>query len=655
MSKKKKTKKTSSATKVKKPEKSIKKTVLFSGGLNRVLLIGLLSAAFIILLIVNAAEYLPFIEDDALISLRYAKRLLAGEGLTWTSGRPVEGYSNLLWILAVSFLSMFGPEPLESARILGYIFMSGTLAAPVFYFLRKVTIYNLSAAIAAAAFIAFSGPFAVWTIGGLEQPLLAFLLSWGTVFLLRNIEKEESSFKKMLPAGLLFGLAALTRPDGIIFPVAYAAIYFVWKKFERNALMFSVKLILLPVVFYICQLIFRLLYYGEWVPNTALVKITLSAAYLMHGLEYLLGGFVNHLPLFLLGAFSLIILWQTKRYNVKTALLLGAAAVWIMYIIFIGGDIFPAKRHFIPLILLTVFIVGQGISSLSEIKGDFSRFTLLLLLPFIAAYAYIQYNDGSNLRAKEERWEYEGKALGLVLKKAFSGEQPLAAVTSAGCIPYWSELPSLDMLGLNDYYLPRHPPKNIGRHFLAHDLGDADYILKRKPDIVIFNMAGYGKSANLFAEIDLYKRDEFRREYKAMNILCQEPHRTAVNVFFRKYSPKIGIRRAGDTLIIPGFTIANNPEAAFSMLNSRGELVCVVNRQNPAYLKELRLEPGRWKFTAETNRTDFTASVMEGETRIGSGKNVFYFDYTGSGVFMMGIWGDSSEPVHIKSVYLIRQ
>jgi len=49
-----------------------------------------------------AKEHLPFFADDALISLRYADRLLSGHGLTFTTGEHVEGYSNLLWILVIA-------------------------------------------------------------------------------------------------------------------------------------------------------------------------------------------------------------------------------------------------------------------------------------------------------------------------------------------------------------------------------------------------------------------------------------------------------------------------------------------------------------------------------------------------------------------------
>ena len=50
-------------------------------------------------LAIHANHFLPFIADDALISLRYSQRLLAGQGLTWNPGERVEGYSNLLWVL----------------------------------------------------------------------------------------------------------------------------------------------------------------------------------------------------------------------------------------------------------------------------------------------------------------------------------------------------------------------------------------------------------------------------------------------------------------------------------------------------------------------------------------------------------------------------
>ncbi|MCA9625478.1 MAG: hypothetical protein KC731_40935, partial [Myxococcales bacterium] len=56
------------------------------------------------LLALHARRYLPLVVDDAYISLRYADRLLAGDGLTWTAGEAVEGYSNLAWTLGLAGL-----------------------------------------------------------------------------------------------------------------------------------------------------------------------------------------------------------------------------------------------------------------------------------------------------------------------------------------------------------------------------------------------------------------------------------------------------------------------------------------------------------------------------------------------------------------------
>ena len=46
----------------------------------------LIFAATFGLLCLHTRRYLPFIADDALISLRYAKRFAQGLGLTWNDG-----------------------------------------------------------------------------------------------------------------------------------------------------------------------------------------------------------------------------------------------------------------------------------------------------------------------------------------------------------------------------------------------------------------------------------------------------------------------------------------------------------------------------------------------------------------------------------------
>ena len=66
----------------------------------------------------HAWSYLPFIADDAYISLRYAQRLLNGGGLTFNDGEWVEGYSNLLWVLALALYGRLGGDLVEGLRVL---------------------------------------------------------------------------------------------------------------------------------------------------------------------------------------------------------------------------------------------------------------------------------------------------------------------------------------------------------------------------------------------------------------------------------------------------------------------------------------------------------------------------------------------------------
>ena len=67
-------------------------------------------------------------------------------------------------------------------------------------------------------------------------------------------------------------LICLTRPDGPLWVAATAIVVsFVWNKRAgyTAALMRLAWLMLLPALAVVAQLVFRIAYYGDWVPNTA--------------------------------------------------------------------------------------------------------------------------------------------------------------------------------------------------------------------------------------------------------------------------------------------------------------------------------------------------------------------------------------------------
>lgn len=140
--------------------------------------------------------------------------------------------------------------------------------------------------------------------------------------------------------------------------------------------------------------------------------------------------------------------------------------------------------------------------------------------------------------------------LGETLKSTFP-ENTLIAVTAAGCIPYSSELPTIDMLGLNDYYTPRHPPKNFGTGMLAHELGDANYVLGRNPDVIIYHMGAVPR----FNVGDQMKTNPvFIDNY--VEVLARQSNDEHI-LYFNKYGKSTGIIEKGNAIKIPAYLMSS--------------------------------------------------------------------------------------------------
>jgi len=439
-------------------------------------------------LVVHASYYMPFLSDDALISLRYLHRFLHGEGLTWTDGVRVEGYSNLLWILLLASLGVFKVDLIAAARILGIACMATVMLSALWWYTRTDPLKKAFLPLATGLlFFCLAAPTAVWAIGGLEQPLCAALLGFAIPMCFAVVESDDLRLDKTLLASLMLGLLCITRPDAPIFTVAAVAACILAWRFSQHKRPIRTLLVLLifPVFFYAGQIVFRYFYYGEIVPNTALVKFTPSMNHFILGMQYVANGMLSLAPFSLIAVASMIASLWSRQARGRTILLLAMTVLWLLYVATIGGDIFPSWRHLVPVVVIFTYAIIEGAllaSSYLETKYAGYRPAFVAgMVALFSVYLYFQFTDQRNRQAVLERWEWEGKDIALILKTAFSRQQPLMAVTEAGCLPYWSELPSLDMMGLNDYYLPRHPPKDMGQGLIGHELGDGRYVLDRKP------------------------------------------------------------------------------------------------------------------------------------------------------------------------------
>jgi hypothetical protein len=565
---------------------------------------------FAVLLALHAWHYLPFLSDDALISLRYADRLLEGDGLTWNDGERVEGYSNLLWILFVAVLGLAGIDLIDATRVLGFacsILMMLSLACT--YSQGKGTARFLAPALA-LGFVALAAPMAVWAIGGLEQPLYAALLAIAIASLFRTFDSSVSDRRPALALSLALGLLCLTRPDGPIFTVAVAAALVSASLVSRTRVFTRALALVLavPTAFYLAHLTFRLWYYGELLPNTALVKLSPTGARWRDGWTYFAGGLEMLLPFSVVGLAAIVAstLVSAARARAIALLLLGSA--WSGYVMYIGGDIFPAYRHLVPLVVVLAFALAEGAllatRTLSERPAGLVGVAFIALLLFIP-FGRSQFGDKQSQRAIRERWEWECRDLALTLKQAFWRQQPLVAVTAAGCLPYWSGLPSLDMLGLNDYYLPRHPPSDVGTGFIGHELGDGKYVFERRPDLIVFNV-GSGPHYRSGEELD--RMPEFHSEYVPMT-LSVPGLEFAPTVYVLKSSPKVGvgITRTGSSLSVPGFLLAGTTTA----LNGSNELIAWLSPGASASVTIPDVDPSGWTANVRATNADVLSVDVE--------------------------------------------
>lgn len=498
----------------------------------------------------HARSYLPFMADDAFISLRYADRLLHGQGLTWSDGPRVEGYSNLLWVLTCAAVGLF-TNLVTAARIVAEFTAYTTLAA-----FGIAGAWRWSSAVGfavAASAVALTGPFAVWTVGGLEQPMLCATIAWAVVSLWKAAETPENVSRLWWP-GAALALAILTRPDSPLF-VACAAVAVALTHGFAAIPRSMPRLLALPVGAFVGQLLFRLAYYGEWVPNTARLKTALSSARINDGTRYLTGAVDVLAPLLGLAVLSAIVLVINPKTRRLLPVTLLPAAVWASYVVTIGGDIFPGRRHLVVVVVLLALQSGLGLSTLlaGRVLWKIGGFVAAVGLVFFSIQRGL--SDPNSLGARGERWEWEAETTGPFFGRVFGPAQPLIGIDAAGALGFFSRLPAIDMLGLNDFDIPRRLPATWGQGPLSyelHNVGNADSVLERRPDLII--PCGPSGSPAVCPSIPwssrLFAHPQFQQHYLPLRYHAEGPGVIDGTVWLRRNSAIAQTSEAGELKVL---------------------------------------------------------------------------------------------------------
>jgi len=462
-----------------------------------------------------AVKFFDHTVDDAFISFRYAKNFVDGHGLVFNPGERVEGYTNFLWVILSAFSLWLSLDAAVFMKIIGLIAGAGMIAAVVRFAPKPDRFRPL--VYFAPILLAVNPSFAVWATGGLETPLFACLITWGLLLAADGIGKDG------LPpsSGVLLGLAAWARPEGVLIGAfVFVGAVVPGLKNRISTRKAAIWLLAFAAV-YLPYFIWRFSYYGALFPNTFYAKVDLGGSQVLRGLVYghrFMAGMGYWLLAGLLG-----LIWTKRARFVR---FLGSVLIfYVLYVIYIGGDGLPMYRFFVPILGIFFILVAQGAAGWLDRWGRWKPIRPVTAVGLIlaAAYSIIPSYHGPDYdyvvqdRAEVDSWIEIGQWF-----KANANPDASIAVIPAGAIPYYSELKTIDMLGLNDLAIGRKIVTVMGKMQAGHEKFDVEYVLSRKPTYVIIGV--YGLSSDPLpprelvkpyypAETELVKAQAFQDQY----------------------------------------------------------------------------------------------------------------------------------------------
>ncbi|SFB60972.1 hypothetical protein SAMN05216266_1275 [Amycolatopsis marina] len=180
----------------------------------------------------HGSRFGNWIIDDAAITFAYARTVAEGHGVALQPGAdPSEGFSNPSWFLLLVLGRLIGlfdhgtilgvPDYVLFPKALALICCAGIVLA-CYYAARKVTRWAGLTALVSGALMAANPSFVIWCFSGLENSLFALAVTWLAVVMFRAaVDERFLDGRTALIAGALAALAALTRPDGLIYVAAY--------------------------------------------------------------------------------------------------------------------------------------------------------------------------------------------------------------------------------------------------------------------------------------------------------------------------------------------------------------------------------------------------------------------------------------------------
>jgi len=465
--------------------------------------------------------------DDVYIVYRFSENLASGQGFVFNPGEHVEGVTCFLWTVLLAVPAAVGLPLLAVGPLLSLV--AGMI---ILWLLPRVSARCHSAATPGlrdwvpSLLLAAHPSFAYWAAGALETVPYALLL---TLCLWRFLKERDTG--RGLGSAFWAGLALLMRPETPLYLGALVLDMVLRRVSWRRLILWCC----IPSLFLGALLVFRRVYFHDWLPNTYYAKSgALFTATVRAGLSYNLRFFaalapVPGLPVWLMkvggGALATAATaWGLCRQATRPL----AALVVLVFlgILWTGGDWMILSRFWVPALPILYVLVAGLIGELRHAHwGRWTAGLVVAALTLVSVHWGLmeRRNPAGSLNPDRPNREAYAAVARFLKENAHAGDK--VALMDIGQIGYQTGLHLIDISGLITPWIAKSPGGFLDKQYPVARLFAEDprfFVLRPgfNIDRRILREDGLHKRYRLVARQDLILSDEllvFQRRRVALS------------------------------------------------------------------------------------------------------------------------------------------
>ena len=230
--------------------------------------------------------------EDFLITFRHSRNLVEGNGLVYTPGERLHGFTSPINVLLPALFYWLSDQSSYVPALWGYRIVSALAFAAVGFVLVKWMAarngVGSSAVIFFGVYFLLEFKSVSYSMNGQEAAFLLLFLGLGL------IGAVEGAAARWVLAGSAWGGLMWTRPDGCVYVAGLALAALLAARSKKDELRGILKAGVLGATLYLPWFVWAWVYYGSPVPFPALVKASRPEAY--SDLAFLVAGTILAFP-----------------------------------------------------------------------------------------------------------------------------------------------------------------------------------------------------------------------------------------------------------------------------------------------------------------------------------------------------------------------